>query len=523
MKKRPARRELPPPPPAPGRPCWIESDSFDRARLAEIRRDAPSFAALEEKGKVLLPHFDALLEDLFCALYKLNVLYLPDAAVAPSSRVNRLLLEGLLASAPYAHLRERTELDEGRAALGAMLLGERALDFLKSEKLFTRRDLLDHFDLARDEEDLRRRIDEITEATETGRDPALAGATRDEVNDLAERLAREARLAEARLRRKDARVAEDLSRNRSEALRRLEAQALGVAQVLDDAADEADSWGRALGAGDSGSAGRSLELGRRLARNPNLRKLSHLLGRMREQALALRHRLFERRNEEVFEVTLGSDLGRMLPQEMVSLHQPALRRDWQRRFVEGELLQYQLRGTDERGRGPMIVCLDVSSSMAGEKEVWSKAVTLTLLDIARRERRRFRAILFSSAEMGLKTFDLNGGERYLSDLAGALDLADYFPGGGTDFERPLDAAVECLADSRFRKGDVVLVTDGECRVGEEWRERFLDEKKRLDFSLYAILIDVGGSTAETVDALSDRTSRVSDLTAEAVKDLFVRV
>jgi uncharacterized protein with von Willebrand factor type A (vWA) domain len=161
--------------------------------------------------------------------------------------------------------------------------------------------------------------------------------------------------------------------------------------------------------------------------------------------------------------------------------------------------------------------------MAGEKEIWAKAVTLTLLDIARRERRRFRAILFSSAETGLRTFDLNTGERYLSNLEGALDLADYFPGGGTDFEKPLDAAVECLGESRFRKGDVVLVTDGECRVGEAWREAFLAEKERLDFSLYSILIDVGGATLETLEQISDRVSRVSDLTTESVKELFVRV
>jgi uncharacterized protein with von Willebrand factor type A (vWA) domain len=161
--------------------------------------------------------------------------------------------------------------------------------------------------------------------------------------------------------------------------------------------------------------------------------------------------------------------------------------------------------------------------MAGEKEIWSKAVALTLLEIARRERRRFRAILFSSPETGLYTLDLNKGERYASDLKGVLDLADYFPGGGTDFERPLDAAVECLGDSRFRRGDIVLISDGECRVGEEWKQRFLGEKERLDFSLYSILIDVGGSTLETLAELSDRVSRISDLAADKVKDLFLRV
>ena len=69
----------------------------------------------------------------------------------------------------------------------------------------------------------------------------------------------------------------------------------------------------------------------------------------------------------------------------------------------------------------------------------------------------------------------------------------------------------------------MLITDGECRVSEPWKERFLAEKRRLDFALYAILIDVGGSTLETLAELADRISRVSELTDEGVKDLFTRV
>ena len=116
----------------------------------------------------------------------------------------------------------------------------------------------------------------------------------------------------------------------------------------------------------------------------------------------------------------------------------------------------------------MIVCLDGSSSMAGEKEIWSKAVALTLLEIARRQRRRFRFVCFSSPETPLFTLDLNPRDHHLVREDRALDVAEYFPGGGTDFETPLDAALETLAAARYRRGDVVLITDGECRVSPEW-------------------------------------------------------
>jgi uncharacterized protein with von Willebrand factor type A (vWA) domain len=486
-------------------------------------RDSESLRALVEQGQVLLPQFGSLVRDLFAALFKVNVLHHAEAAIAPSARVNRVLLDGMLASAPYEHLKTRTQLDEARAGLATVLLAERALQLLKSEKLFSRRELVDHFDLARDEEHDAERVREAERAAEAAGDDSLDAAARKDFDELRQRLAREARMAERRLARKAADVARDVESRSGQVKKRLEAQALDVAQALDEAADEAESWGRAVGARGAGSAARSLELGRRLARNPKLRKLAALLGRMREHALALRHRLFERPTEEVYEIETGRELARMLPQELLGLRHPTLRRDWRRRYVEGALLQYRLRGDDERGRGPLVVCLDTSSSMAGDKELWSKAVALTLLDIARRERRRFRAILFSSPETGLFTLDLNRGERYASDLQGALDLADYFAGGGTDFEHPLDAALDCLGSSRLRRGDVVLITDGECRVSDAWKQRFLAEKQRLDFSLYAILIDVGGSTLETLAELADRISRVSDLTDEGVKELFTRV
>src|SRR5205823_5182219 len=195
-----------------------------------------------------------------------------------------------------------------------------------------------------------------------------------------------------------------------------------------------------------------------------------------------------RASEEVFEVRLGSDLERLLPPELLALHHPLLRRDFARRLVEGRLLSYSLRGADQRGRGPMIVCLDGSGSMAGDKEIWSKAVALTLLEIARRQRRLFRFICFSSADTPLFTLDLNPRERHEVQEDRALDVAEYFPGGGTDFETPLSAALDCLRAARYRRGDVVLITAGECRAGPEWLAGFKAEKARLGFALDPALL-----------------------------------
>lgn len=547
---------FPPPDPLPENVHWVESDSYDRAVYEQLRAASPSLQRLEESGAPLLPHFRALLRDLFCALFKYNIVFFKADDVLPSAVVNR---EFLTAFHPLGGqggmkektgelanlLREATVLDEGQAGLATVLLGEGALRLLKSEKTLTRRDLLDVWNVEKQEALVQERIDEAQNAKELAGQADAAEDVSQEAKEMlehtAERMASQARAEDTRLQRLAKQLNQDLSRVQQETRNRFLKEAITVAQNLDDATQEAESWGLAVGGGHQSSPGRQIELGKRLAGNDKLKKLAAMVGRMKHHALALRRKNFERTNDEVFEVGLGAELSRLLPHELLSLQHPVLRQDFIRRFVDNELLQYDLRGVEAQGKGPLIVCLDGSSSMQGDKEVWAKALTLTLLEVARRERRRFRAICFSSADAPLYSVDLNTRVRYEADMDKVLELAEYFPGGGTDFEKPLDAALGCIKEgtcpasvrqgrtrslfqeSRFQRGDIVFITDGECRVHADWAERFATEKNALGFSLFSILIDIGTSSLGSLTPFSDKITTVSQLTSTEARDVFVKL
>lgn len=493
----------------PRQHCWIESDAYDRNVFARLAEETPSLRALAERGGRLVPHFAALLEDLFCLCFKLEPRWRAADAVAPSAALNRTLLAALRDHPLLAALREETQLEETKAALATVLLGEDLLERLEDDTLLPRSDRLDLWELARREEELWRRVEETRSLEGTAADPATRTATE-----------RAAAQAEAALRRKAEEVAARLREMPAASRDALPQAAAGLRRLVAESHAEAHGWSSGLG-GDGGGAARTVELGRRLARNPKLRRLAALAGRMRSVALGLRRSSLERPNSELYEVELAADLGRLLPPELMALRHPLLRRDFLRRWHEGRLLAYRLRGLDTRGRGPLIVCLDGSSSMAGDKELWAKAVVLTLLEIARRQRRLCRVIGFASRETPLFVVDLNPREHHRVAETRVFELAEHFPGGGTDFEAPLDAAVEALGQTPYRRGDVVLITDGECRVSPEWLERFRRTKARLDFSLFSVLIDVGASTAETLRVLSDRVTSVSRLTDDAARDLFL--
>jgi uncharacterized protein with von Willebrand factor type A (vWA) domain len=506
--------------PAPAS-LWVETDSYDRAAFRDLCEESESLRDLIASGANLLPHFEGFVVDLFAALFKLNVVLREPADVRPSAGFFGVLLRQIVQTPMLRGLRETTALDETRAGLAALLLGERLLELIRSERIITRAEMLDYWSVDRQLAEIEAREEEASSAEELSERASEAG--RRQLAALQKRMRRENEAASRRVRQTAAEMQRRIEDGAAPHAARVVQQVAEVQRGMGEVQEESAAWARQLGGGGRSDPGRQIELGKHLATNPKLRRLGQMVGRMREQALALRRKMFERADEEAFEVRWGTELSRLLPRELVSLHHPVLRRDFARRFLEGELLQYELRGVDTKGRGPMVVCLDVSSSMAGDKEIWSKAVTLTLLDIARRQRRRFRSISFSSPETPLHVLDLAHSDGLEPDLRHVFDLAEYFPGGGTDFQRPLDASVDCLRKARYRRGDVVFITDGECRVDPAWLEAFRTEKKKLGFSVFSVLIDVGPNSVATVREFSDRVATVSQLTGESARDVFVKL
>jgi uncharacterized protein with von Willebrand factor type A (vWA) domain len=515
-KKAPARRVFQP---LPKNSFWIDNDAYDRRVWEHLRRESPSLRELEENGATLLPHFGPLLQDIFCLLFKNVIQYHQDTDVLPSALLNRKFLDAIHTGSQYDFLRDQTLLNEAHAGLSTLILGERLLALVREEKFINRRDMRDLWDIQKQEEMVSQKIEEYDNA-DTIPEDQLSEAGKKALQKAKEKMAGEVQGAEALLRHKTNQLKEDLKQIESQAANRMQAEAIKVAQELEDATEEAETWGNTIGTGEKSPPGQKLELGRRLAGNEKLKKLARMVGRMKFHAQALRKKVFERSNEELLEVEQGDALHRLLPHEMLSLHHPVLRKDFYRRFLDQELIQYSLRGVEEKGKGPMIVCLDGSSSMSGDKEIWSKAVTLTLLEIARKQRRLFRSICFSSAETPLQVLDMNPRDRYEVETKTIMDLAEYFPGGGTDFQKPLDAALECLRESRFKKGDIIFITDGECQVDPEWAERFRSEKEKLGFSLFSILIDMGPASLGTLQEFSDRISAIKQLTGDEAKDIF---
>ena len=241
------------------------------------------------------------------------------------------------------------------------------------------------------------------------------------------------------------------------------------------------------------------EARRRLAerlRTGRMARFIDLIGRFRQMAEGQRARRMENVPGELVGIELGDDLGRLIPSELASLALEVTRPVFIARYAEQRLFVYEQRGETEAGQGAIICCVDCSGSMGCmvpgtglSGEAWAKACALAMLDQARTAKRDFAGILFSSAGE-IKVFRFPASEPVR--IGQVFDFAEFFWGGGTNFEEPLGTAAQLLEaefnDDGAMRGDIAIVTDGICGVSEEWTRAWDEGKAALGFRLFGIQV-----------------------------------
>lgn len=498
----------------------VDNDGFDRDQFARLLRLEPALAAVLERGKRLLPHPEPLLMDLFAVLYKLNVQVRRPTEVAASVQINRRLVAAVVDSEYVASLRQRTQLDVEVCREVLPVLADGVLRALRRGDRVVATELLSAAEAADDERALSDRVAEL-EHLEDLPEGAFEG---DDGTDLKKSLQRDIRDLKKKTdvsRQQQARVADALPLD-------LDNEIQGKVRDLPEHLDALDEHARNLGLGGEGRVGaeRRFALGERLLASRKLQLLAKLTGAFREVAFESRRRRIRRAPQVLHAVRSGQDLAHLLPSELIGLRSEPRGRhlEWLRRYAEGELLQYDLRSA--ANRGPMVICVDGSGSMQGSKELWAKAVALTLMEIARRERRRCLGLIFSA---GHRLFEVEllaagrRGRRLTVRTEDVLRFAEHFPGGGTSFEEPLSRAVEAVTEGRYRRGDIVFVTDGEAAVTPGLQASVATLRKRHRFKIRGILVDAGQHSGQTLAQFCDDVRTVSDLTTDGLSDLFAAV
>jgi uncharacterized protein with von Willebrand factor type A (vWA) domain len=241
-------------------------------------------------------------------------------------------------------------------------------------------------------------------------------------------------------------------------------------------------------------------LARRLRGDPRLKRIAQLAGRFTRIARQKRRSRVSHGAEEICDVELGNDLGRLLPVELVKLRHPRLHALALRDLLERKSMQYALTGKEKLGRGPLVLLLDRSGSMEGERDEWSTAVALALLGMAHEERRTFAVVAFT--DQVIYEAVVKPGERLDQE---ALNLTC---NGGTDIDVAVTRGLEIVERNpgALHEADLVLVTDG-CSLAERAAE--LKNKAR---TLGASMLGVGiGVARELLEPWADAIETITSL------------
>jgi uncharacterized protein with von Willebrand factor type A (vWA) domain len=208
---------------------------------------------------------------------------------------------------------------------------------------------------------------------------------------------------------------------------------------------------------------------------------------------------------EITGIRFDSRIEHMLPSEAVLLRHPVGQRLWRARQAEGRLLAHETEAVaidwrpDPGGRsdvappmplahalerGPIVLCLDTSGSMAGAPENIAKAVAVAALRLAHESGRACKLLAFGGPGELIER-DLGAGREGLS---ATLELMGQAFDGGTDVQTPIERAIDLTLDAAWQGADLLIVSDGEFGCVRSTLERLDRARRELGLFVQGVLV-----------------------------------
>lgn len=480
----------------------LQVEQADMDRFNQLLQMAKVFQQVCHEGTKLHAQFTNIIGDIWVAFYKQHVQQLPH--VDSSLQASKQIVESLLQSEAYRVRHTITVGDDLLSILCAMAMSETLKKWLEQNNVEHQRQ--------ENKRNQQYAEEQLKEARRQMYDPKATEQERERARtrkQFAERRVEDAKRREERLRN-----------DKTKSLEQLPAESLQ--QMIAEAHENAQQTAQSVGqlAGDDGRGAlmnvplrEQLALAEKVRYHPNLQEIAELAGRFRRIAKKKQKqkykRTMERRN-----ITLGREVERLLPMELANWSMQSSKLDFLRRFSEQQTFIFSTKGKDKRGKGPIIICMDESSSMSMMRAK-SKAFCLALMMIAKKQKRDLAVVPFATTVGEVSLF-----KRGASTSDELVHFCDQFLNGGTNFERPLTQALSILNESRFQEADIVFVTDGASKLSEVFLKHFQETKKRKQFQCISVVLSTKYTKADAgaVECFSDKVIEVSDL--NEAEDVF---
>lgn len=252
----------------------------------------------------------------------------------------------------------------------------------------------------------------------------------------------------------------------------------------------------------------------RIRNDATLRAIMNMAGRMRMLAQALQRAKIRHGADEIAGVELTGDPARLLPSELAQLacgideiELLALHR-----LAQRQSLGRSLRAHVKVGRGPIIVSVDESGSMKGERIIAAKALACALAWLAHHQGRWVMLAGFSS---GAEWHGYTAAPRRL-DANAFLNWLTHFYAGGTTLDAPLNSVpvhFDAITPPAGRV-DHIIITDAAVDIPDDLRTSYAAWSKAHDVHTYGII--VGSDDPGDMPSVCGRTWCVPSLDLDSL-------
>ena len=493
----------------------LEHYDIDLDIYQDIVDQSPIMQETLEEGEELLPTFKYLHQDIFLSLYKYKARVLPETQMHISTRMNRGIIENLINTPEYISLRQTCRMDQFHAALGTEIIGREAIEILKEainkiKDLEKKKEAMDKL-IEKDEEidTLVEEIEDIDELIETAKrqgDTAYAAQLQKEKDSKEQSIAALKAMANKIAEECDELLDDDELASEISVVMGNTLNA--TSQEIQKVSDLCEAWGLGTGENCHVAFQNKKDAIEKIRHSPKLNKFTEFIGRFKESAITEQKKKAKHGAVEIKSVTVGDKIQDTLPSDRMNLCNETTKKDFYRRMTGHQLLTYSKEAHKQKSKGPIIICVDTSGSMQGDQEVWSKALTVGILEVAQMQKRDFACIIYDSTadEPIIITKDAIAPHKI-------TDCAERSKGGGTNFEAPLNKALELIKDSRFKDSDIVFVTDGDCYVSDNFIHKFKQIKEEKEFKTLGVLVNLGygHSSDSSLKEFCDNITFVSDI------------
>lgn len=499
----------------------IQHDIFDAQAFTDTRAQ---FTPLDEIATTqAIPEAETFTQDVFMSFYKHAPQLEAEEDLSLTAQFRRRLLDEIMHTSEYQRVRGLgTAQDTYGSAMATASTAYAVIDKLDGRTKRQMREMQGAEEAARELMNQAQALRDFAEDTQDEEEAASMETEAGELEAQAQQQQQTAETAAAAL----AGRAEEIEDQARRAARAALSQAEGELGELNDAITAYGGYG--AGEGDHqprmGSK-EKMELAGKLKNNKKLAKIAELAGKMVNTALKKQRNKVIHPPDEIVGVTMGDDLTRLLPSELLYLEDEVTEPLFYQKYINRELLQYDMIGHERQAKGAIIANVDLSGSMgellisekriekklqgmsateaaqarqeiyqkAYTKEIWAKAVLLALLAIAHLQKRDFCVVYFGYGPNEIKVYKF---PKATATTAQLIQLAEDFFGGGTSYHEWMIESLKIGEKGPFDQADNIIISDGEVGILDEKREDFNTRRNAKKMHCYGILL-VEGRRAKT--------------------------